>query len=832
MASKNIDEVLESGVRRSKRKIKLTPKALQKAIEDKRTQILKSRRRLLIIMQSVEENSDGSDIKAIASDLTAAAEEFGSLLQGLLTLYEQDLHEFIEGAQLKEENETLNRALLLIDNLKNRIARQSEELLETRSVYSRHSLRHSSVSRASSSVARLQALADVRAASQEAQYTRLIAEKELERRTRDAEVERIRQQEKVRYQKELKILGADKKAALANAMLKVFEEALLERELGRDSESPSLEVPRIKNEERTSQWVHFSPTPNPPPTDCRSRPGCTRESLSALEQSKSLSPSAVPKRHSPGQDPPSERAKQDTPCNRQPIITSTPLIDATGSQLIETLTSVNQQIIAGLARQNLPKCQPDAFSGDPTLFHPWKAAFKAMIRDVSVYPVQEINYLRSFTSGEPQKLVDNYRKRKHLDPCGLLKNLWAELERCFGSAAIITNELLERMHALAAFRESENDKLQEFVDLCADVTSQIFCLPALARLNFPNAIQPIAAKLPPSLRGKWEKEIAKFSEDNGDAYPCFSVFSQVIQKHARIKNNPNINIGARLANPPIQTPSRTGQNKRALKTNADPNDKDVPARERENKRCPFHDRDGHSLEECKAFATKTLEEKTEWILQAGLCYRCLSKGHRARDCKRMIRCSICKDKRHNALLHKEKQKKPDGGESVDTKCTSLCGASEGGISCSKLVLVDVISKERPENICRVYAIIDDQSNTSLITSDLADELGATGPEEKYYLTTCSSEREAKYGPCVTGVVLKSLNGTESELPTLIECNNIPRDKQEIPTPEMARRFPHLSDIANQIPQLDENAEIHLLIGQDARELLKVREFRNGPRGAP
>ena len=96
-----------------------------------------------------------------------------------------------------------------------------------------------------------------------------------------------------------------------------------------------------------------------------------------------------------------------------------------------------------------------------------------------------------------------------------------------------------------------------------------------------------------------------------------------------------------------------------------------------------------------------------------------------------------------------------GGESVETKCTSLCGAREGGISCSKLVLVDVVSKRRPENICRVYAIIEDQSNKSLITSDLVDALGATGPEEKYYLTTCSGEKEAKYGRRVTGVVLNS-----------------------------------------------------------------------------
>jgi len=238
------------------------------------------------------------------------------------------------------------------------------------------------------------------------------------------------------------------------------------------------------------------------------------------------------------------------------------------------------------------------------------------------------------------------------------------------------------MHALAAFRESKNGKLQEFADLCADVTSQISCLPGLACLNFPNAIQPIAAKLPGSLRGKWEKKLAKFSENNGDAYPGFHVFSEVVQKHARIKNNPNINIGARLANPPIQTQSRAGQNKKALKTNTDPNDSNTPTTERERKRCPFHDRDGHSLEECKAFSAKTLEEKTEWILQAGLCYRCLSEGHRAKDCRQTIKCSICKDKRHNALLHKEKLKKPKGGESVETKCTSLCGASEGGVSCS------------------------------------------------------------------------------------------------------------------------------------------------------
>ena len=77
-----------------------------------------------------------------------------------------------------------------------------------------------------------------------------------------------------------------------------------------------------------------------------------------------------------------------------------------------------------------------------------------------------------------------------------------------------------------------------------------------------------------------------------------------------------------------------------------------------------------------------------------------------------------------------------------------------------------------------------------------------------------------------------MNGIELDLPTLIECESIPRDKREIPTPETAARFPHLKQIAAEIPPLDDNAEVHLLIGRDAPELLKVRSFINGPKGAP
>ena len=54
---------------------------------------------------------------------------------------------------------------------------------------SRHSSRHSSASKTSSTTTRLQALAKAKAAREEAQYTRLIAQKELEYRTRSRSAE-------------------------------------------------------------------------------------------------------------------------------------------------------------------------------------------------------------------------------------------------------------------------------------------------------------------------------------------------------------------------------------------------------------------------------------------------------------------------------------------------------------------------------------------------------------------------------------------------------------------------------------------------------------------
>ena len=250
----------------------------------------------------------------------------------------------------------------------------------------------------------------------------------------------------------------------------------------------------------------------------------------------------------------------------------------------------------------------------------------------------------------------------------------------------------------------------------------------------------------------------------------------------------------------------------------------------ESKYCAFHEWKSHDLPEFKAFGEKILKEKSEWIMRSGLCFRCQSAEHQAKDCKAATKCDTCGSERHPTFLHKEKPKQ-SLGEELQSTCTAVCD-NLGGVSCSKIVLVEVFPQGHPDQAHRVYVIVDDQSNASMISPELTDAMGVTGRKEKYLLSTCSGEKEVKYGRRVTGAYVKSLDGKTFKLPTLVECGSIPQSKEEIPTPDIATRFPHLRELAKHFPPIDSKAKIQILIGRDAPELMKVRASRNRPRGAP
>ena len=244
-------------------------------------------------------------------------------------------------------------------------------------------------------------------------------------------------------------------------------------------------------------------------------------------------------------------------------------------------------------------------------------------------------------------------------------------------------------------------------------------------------MKPVLVKLPGDVQNRWQKHAFSYKEKQGVDYPPFTEFSRFIQDLSRERNDPNLII----EHPENDHPPPSGhiKSRRSYKTH-------IAEREEQKDAinlnlCVIHQRP-HSLNKCRAFRAKPIEERKSIVRQNNLCFRCLaSNTHMAKDCKIPIKCSECGSEKHLGALHvdrREKPKDPDkvhGGEHkhenqqsrdgsndqqqnddssrITTTCTEICGGLPGGRSCSKICLANIYVKEHPERKVKAYVLIDD-----------------------------------------------------------------------------------------------------------------------------
>ncbi|XP_033103147.1 uncharacterized protein LOC117105951 [Anneissia japonica] len=287
----------------------------------------------------------------------------------------------------------------------------------------------------------------------------------------------------------------------------------------------------------------------------------------------------------------------------------------------------------------------------------------------------------------------------------------------------------------------------------------------------------------------------KLPRTKGCHLPPFSHFCQFIRKQAKVRNNPAL----------------TGQTHQVREHRVSTR-KTITQPEHKAK-CPIHNSNSHTLKECKKFKTGSAQEKYQQLKEFNLCFRCLDPSHRRRACKVLIKCEECSSTDHVNSMHSHQ-----GGEqaaeeytnrqhNITTACAQVCGddTAMAGKSCAKIVPV-VVSHKRDKTVTvRTYAIIDDQSNKSLVSEKLLDLFDVQYQETNYSLTSCNGIMQAN-GRYASGFVVSNLDGTDQlDLPPMTECN--------------------------QLPEQDERCSITLLIGRDLIEAHHVLDQIIGPAGA-
>ena len=239
---------------------------------------------------------------------------------------------------------------------------------------------------------------------------------------------------------------------------------------------------------------------------------------------------------------------------------------------------------------------------------------------------------------------------------------------------------------------------------------------------------------------------------------------------------------------------------------------------------------------------KSLEEKRAYVKENRLCYGCLKQGHSAKECRRRLKCDTC-SRKHPTCLHDDNFTKGErqvntadpthNSMSETTTAISLNVAREGqSASTSMIVPVWVSSTVNPYREKLVYALLDTQSDTAFIDQEVSCELQINRSPVKLKLTTMMGENAVINSERISGLRVRGYNSaTHILLPPAYTKDHIPVNREHIPTCETAKRWSHLSPIADEVPSLL-NCEIGLLIGYNCPKALAPKKVILGEDDEP
>eukprot|EP00079_Xenopus_tropicalis_P026855 XP_012820877.1 PREDICTED: uncharacterized protein LOC101730439 [Xenopus tropicalis] len=524
----------------------------------------------------------------------------------------------------------------------------------------------------------------------------------------------------------------------------------------------------------------------------------------------------------------------------------------------------NQQmsdLVRFMARREMITSGLVQFDEKPENYRAWKVSFKNAIEDLHLSYKEETDLLVKWLGPESSRQVKGIRAVYVNDSCKGLQMSWQRLNEEYGAPEKIEKSLWDRIDNFGNIFERDcRKKLREFSDLVIELLAakNEGCFLGLGNLDSARGIEDLVKKLPDSLKRKWASHGTKYKEIHNVLFPPFSYFVQFISQQAKMYNDPgfaqtfqtfgdNKPEKYRYKNTPQRSSIRVHKTEVSQATGNSSAFTDAKTMDL-TKGCPIHHKP-HPLYKCRGFRGKSLDERKTLLKQNNICYRCCaSNAHLAKDCDKPVSCTECNSDRHVSALHpgpapwsvRPPEGSDHGGEGKDngaeatvtTTCTEVCGGDLRDRSCSKICLVSVYPTGQKNRAIKLYAILDDQSNRSLVRSEFFEIFGSKGQQFPYSLRTCAGVINTS-GRRAQGFELQSLDGkTTISLPTLIECNEIPNDRTEIPTPEVALHHNHLKSLASEIPKLDPSASILMLLGRDIIRVHKVRQQINGPHNAP
>ena len=418
--------------------------------------------------------------------------------------------------------------------------------------------------------------------------------------------------------------------------------------------------------------------------------------------------------------------------------------------------------------------------------------------------------LIKYTSGDAKDLIKHL---VHADPKDCYDKAIEMLDKEYGNPHLIHQSYIKELRQWEPIKSNDTiayKKLYRFLLKCQTYKDSY----QLKELDSTEMIRAIICKVHHSLQERWNRKAINI-RTNQSREADFTDLMKFIEYEVTLMSDPAYSKDA-LADANKLVKSNFTSTTNTLDTGKCP-------------LCSSH----HDIECCEEYINLDIDERHRIIFQKKLCFGCLhpvGDNHNGKNCDKKRKCLVCKEN-HPTTLH--------GGKSLTSNLSNM----QCSVISMCVVQVELWHDDNPDNIVKVYALLDECSTGSFITDDVLDKLEVPNIEHTSVAVTTliGNQQQTSRKVDEHKLVVRAISSHSTiykdpsiKLPATYSRPFLAVDPEEIPTPSRIRPWAHLKDLVAKIPDYDPAVPIGLMLGGDcpkANEVVEVVPSANdGPYG--
>ena len=449
------------------------------------------------------------------------------------------------------------------------------------------------------------------------------------------------------------------------------------------------------------------------------------------------------------------------------------LTQATSAMQGDSIRQLAQELSNSVKQTKKIIIHPKVFDGNPLKFREWEVDFNVFIDGQGITGEERLRYLRNYVEGEAKECISG--------------QLWLNTEAAYDDARQRLRERFGKTFDIARHIRNELSNWKpipkgvsghkafiKYSDYLRHCMHAMHDIKDLHVLNDSYENEKLAQKLPPYTQRKWAN-IVLTTKKAEMRYPTFREFAQFVESEAELLSEPiyqQIDIStttgksqtkalahARIPNRSSRHTFFTGRNER----------------QSDNKGtwCTYCEIPGHEIPVCRKFRVLPYSKRAEYVEKNSLCYKCLNKGHMSKGCINKKQCQQCL-KEHPTSMHSDTPIQPkkiqcstqaapvnhsvaaapprkeiaegtpkNANQSAVIKASTTHTTQHNTkalqTNWSMTVPVYVSKDDEPEKELLVYALLDSQSDTTYMTTKLANQLMMHRVGAELHVTTLTGK---------------------------------------------------------------------------------------------